>query len=141
MAQKILYLLVLLGAVLCGVGVILFFNHRVCYAQTPYYGPTSPVEGLIPVQIHIYDSSELGGVTIEEASFTGQSIPLKPSGLRGFRGGGSFRQAPGSYDLIWTVSRTGTDWPRMIKHKQKIRINKTDVWVQIEINGETASVM
>ena len=141
MAQKVLYLLFWVGAVLCGIGVILFFNQRVCYAQTPYYGPTSPVEGLIPVQIHVYDSPELGGMTIEEASFNGQDIPLKPSGIRGFRGGGSFRQAPGNYDLNWTVSRPGNDWPRTVKHKQKIRINQNDVWVQIEINGDTATVM
>jgi len=141
MAQKILYLVLLLGAALFGVGVVLFFQHQVCFAQTPYYGPTSPVEGVIPVQIQIFDDPELGGVKIEEASFNGQTIPLKPSGVRGFRGGGSFKQAPGRYDLIWTVSRGGKDWPRTVQHKEKVSVKQNDVWIQVAIHGEKVTVL
>lgn len=141
MAQKVLYLLLLLGAILSGIGVVLFFQHHECYAQTPYYGPTSPVEGLIPLEIQIYDDPELNGVTIQDASFDGQQIPLKPSGVHGFRGGGSFKKAPGSYDLIWTVHRGKNDWPRTVQQKQKVRVKPNDVWIQIAIHGEKLTVL
>ena len=141
MAQKVLYLLLLIGAALCGIGVVLIFSHQTCYAQTPYYGPTSPVSGVIPVEIQIYDDPELGGVAIEEVIFDGRQIPLKPSGIRGFRGGGNFKLAPGSYDLIWTVSRSGSGWPRTARQKHKVRIQQNDVWVQISIHGEQVTVL
>jgi len=141
MAKKALYLLLMLGAALCGIAIVLFFSHQSCYAQTPYYGPTSPISGLVPIELQIFDDPELGGVAIEEAIFNGRQIPLKPAGLRGFRGGASFKLAPGSYDLIWTVSRPENSWPRTAKHKQKVSIQKNDVWVQVAIHGEHASVL
>lgn len=140
MARKVFHLLMVLGAVLCVMGTGLFIRH-LCYAQTPYYGPTSPTTGLIPIQIQFYDDPSLGGVTIEEASFDGQEIPLKPSGIRGYRGGGSFKKAPGSYELLWTISRPGTDWPRTVQHQQIIDIKEGDVWVQLAIHGETATIL
>lgn len=75
MTRKVLNLLLPLGAVLCKIGIVLLFTHQICYAQTPYYGPTSPVEGVIPVEVQIYDDPELGGVAIEEVSFNGRQIP------------------------------------------------------------------
>lgn len=141
MARKVLYLVLLLGAALSACGVVFFFQHHAIYAQTPYYGPTSPVAGLIPIEIQIYDDPELGGVTIQEVIFNGRQIPLKPSGIRGYRGGGSFKLSPGSYDLSWTVSRKTHEWPNTVKHTQKVRIAQNDVWVQIAIQGESATVL
>ncbi len=140
MTQRILHLLLVIGAALFGVSVVLFFMQHAVYAQTPYYGPNSPVPGLIKVEIQIYDDPELGGVRIEEVSFHDQLISLKPAGIRGFRGGGNFQVPPGNYKLIWRVSRGKNDWPRTIRHEQKVRVSSQDVWIQISFHGETADV-
>lgn len=140
MAQKVLYALLLFGAALFGVGVILFFTQNSCYAQTPYLGPKYSTEGMIRVDVQVFDDPELGGATIVEASFDGRSIPLKPTGIHGYRGGGGFKKVPGSYDLSWTVSPGGDGWPRTTRHHQKVPIQSNDNWVQIVIQGATAEV-
>jgi hypothetical protein len=140
MAQKVLYALLLIGAALFGVGVILFFTQNSCYAQTPYFGPNYPVEGMIRVDVSVSDAPELDGVKITDASFDGQSIPLKPAGIHGYRGGAGFKKPPGNYDLIWIVSKAGSTWPRTVRHQQKVRIRSSDSWVQVVIEGETAEV-
>jgi hypothetical protein len=141
MAQRILHLILLVGAALFGTGVILFFMLNPCNAQTPYYGPTSPQSNLIKVDIQIYDDPDLGGVRVEEASFNGQSIMIKPPGLHGFRGGGGFQVKPGSYRLVWVVSRMSTDWPRTIRHEQKIQVKQGDVWIQVSIHGNRVDIL
>ena len=141
MAQKVLYFVLLLGAVLCGISIVLFFQHQDLYAQTQYFPPSLSSGKLIPVEIQIYDDPELGGVTIQDVSFDGQQIPLKPTGVYGFRGGGSFKKASGSYDLVWTIQRPGNDWPRTVQKKQKVIIKGNDVWVQISIHGENMTVL
>jgi hypothetical protein len=141
MAERFLKLLLLLGAALFAVGVVLFFIEHPCYAQSTYYGPKAPVPGLVKVEITVYDDPELGGVAIEEASFNNQSIVLKPAGIRGYRGGGSFQVQTGNYKLTWRVSRLKKDWPRTIRHEQKIVVSAKDVWIQIAIHGEKVDVL
>ena len=141
MVQRILQALVLFGAILFGCAVVLFFKQHPCYAQSTYYGPTSPVPGLIKIEIQIYDDPELGGPKIVEVQFHNQQIALKPPGVRGYRGGASFQLEPGSYDLIWRVSSSTFTWPRTVKHQQKIQIGPRDVWVQIAIHGNAAAVL
>lgn len=140
MAQRVLQFILIVGAALFGVGVVLFFAQNT-FAQTTYYGPTSPVPGLVKVEIHIYDDPSLGGVTIESASFNNQAIILHPAGIRGFRGGGSFQVSPGTYKLVWAISRGKNDWPRTVRHEEKIQIKATDTWVQISIQGEKATFL
>jgi hypothetical protein len=142
MGQKILHLLIYLGAVLFVLGVALFFKNHACYAQTPYYGPSSPVPGLIRVEIQAFDDPDLGAVKMDEVIFNGKQIPLKPAGIHGFRGGAHFQVSPGSYDLIWSVSRDCQScWPRTVRHKQKVQIKKGMTWVQITIQGENATIV
>ena len=141
MEHRILQTLVFVGALLFGCAVVLFFKQNTCYAQSTYYGPTSPVPGLIKVEIQIYDDPELGGAKIEEVLFHNQQISLKPPGVHGYRGGGSFQLEPGSYDLIWRVSSSTIAWPRTVKHQQKVQVGTRDVWVQITIHGNSAAVI
>ncbi len=141
MVQRLLQTLVLIGAILFGCAVVLFFKHNPCYAQSTYYGPTSPVSGLIKVEIQIYDDPELGGPKVAEVQFHNQQLSLKPAGVRGYRGGGSFQLQPGSYDLTWRVSGSEGTWPRTVKHQKKIKVESSDVWIQIAIHGSTAAVL
>ena len=110
-------------------------------SPNPYKGPTSPVPGLVRVEIQVNDDPELGGVTIADVSFNGKTVALKPAGVRGYRGGVSLQVPPGEYDLIWHVSRgKKAGWPSTVEHKQKVKVGQRDVWVQITIQGEKASI-
>lgn len=112
-------------------------------AQNTYFGPTSPLPGnptLIQVEILIRDSPDLGGVQIESASFNGQQIPLKPRDIFGNRGSASFQVPPGKYSLEWTVQKDAIRWPRTITHTEEVHIDKRDLWVQIAIEGDEASI-
>jgi hypothetical protein len=118
--------------------------------QVPYYGPnegphfTQPrlsVSEKVRVQILIYDQPDLGGLKIEEVIFNGTSLSLQSADLNGFRGGGSFQVIPGTYQLVWKVSRSTKDWPRVLKHQKEIKINQRDSWMQITIQGDQSTVL
>jgi hypothetical protein len=141
MAQRIIQFILVLGAVLFGTALFFYFSQHSLYAQMQYFGPTSPVPGLVKVEIQIYDDPDLGGVTMQEVIFNEQSIPLKPVGIHGYRGGGSFQEKPGTYKLVWKVARTKNDWPRTVRHEQKIQVMVKDVWIQISLQGEKIEVL
>jgi len=111
--------------------------------QNTYFGPTSPIPGnphLVRVQVLIYDSAEQGGLQIEQVLFNGNSIPLKPRDIYGFRGEGTFQVEPGTYKLSWTVQRDRIIWPRTINHEETVTIDPRDLWIQITIQGENAAI-
>jgi hypothetical protein len=111
--------------------------------QNTYLGPTSPVLGnpkLILVEVIINDDPALGGVEIQNVEFNETSIPLKPRDVYGFRGQGSFQLPPGKYKLVWTVNRDKSVWPRSVSHEELVTLSPRDLWVQITIQGETASI-
>ncbi len=110
------------------------------FAQMPYYGPTSPSQG-IQVQLMVYDQPELGGLKIESVTFDGRSVGLQPPDLYGFRGGGGFQLRPGKYQLEWRVSKDKSAWPRTISYKKTIEIQPRDTWVQVTIKGSEATVL
>ena len=111
--------------------------------QNTYYGPVQPIPGdpyLVRVEVLIRDSAELGGVQIQSVEFNGQSIPLKPRDIFGNRGKGSFQLPPGQYALRWVVRRDKVAWPRTVAHEEEVTIDQRDLWVQITIEGEEASI-
>jgi hypothetical protein len=118
------------------------------FAQGTYYGPPPsphfqgiPQGNKIRVQLEIYDDPALGGVRIQNVSFNRTNIALHPPDLQGFRGAAGFQVPPGTYDLVWTISRDQIVWPRTIRHKEKIKIDPRDEWVQITIRGEEVSIL
>jgi hypothetical protein len=141
MTSKLFQFRLWFGAALFGISLFLFFQSHHCCAQTSYYGPKSSVPGLVRIEIQIYDDPELDGVKLQEVRFNGQLIKLKPPGVHGYRGGGSFQLAPGNYELIWVVAREKKDWPRTVEHREKVRIDPSNVWVEITIEGETAKIL
>ncbi|MCC6127604.1 MAG: hypothetical protein IT584_00150 [Chlamydiae bacterium] len=111
--------------------------------QNTYFGPTSPVPGnpqLIRVEVIINDDPIPGGLQIEEVRFNNTKIPLKPRGVNGFRGQGSFQLSPGKYKLAWKLNRDKFAWPRTVSHEQIVNLDSRDLWVQITIEGEDASI-
>lgn len=111
------------------------------WAQTPYYGPNSPVSGLVQVQLLVYDQPEAGGLKIESVRFNGRNVALQPPDVYGFRGGGGFQLQPGNYQLEWDVSTGQSDWPRSRNYKKSIPIQRGDVWVQVTIQGDQANTL
>lgn len=112
--------------------------------QNTYYGPVRPPPGrpdLIRVEITVQDLVGETNLKIVSARFNGQSIPLKPADIFGFRGGASFQLAPGKYKLEWVVNRDNFAWPRTVRHEETVHVDARDSWVQIEIVGEKASVL
>ncbi len=121
----------------------LIFNST-CLAQNTYLGPITPVKGnpqLIRVEIIVNDDPKLGGLQIKEVHFNETNIPLKPRDINGFRGQGSFQLPPGKYKLTWVVNRDKFAWPRSVSHEQIVTLDPRDLWVQISIQGEDASIL
>lgn len=113
------------------------------YSQYTYQGPTGPVPGnpqLVRVEVIVRDSPEAGGVQVQNASFNGQGIPLKPRDIYGNRGSSSFQVPPGKYKLRWIVQRDKVEWPRTISHEEDVTIDPRDLWLQVYIEGEEASI-
>lgn len=112
-------------------------------AQSTYFGPKGTLPGnpqLIKVEVLVRDSPQLAGVQVEKVFFDGKSIPLKPRGVAGKRGEGSFQLPPGKYSLQWTVLRDKLIWPRTQTFHEEVLLSPKDLWVQILIEGEQASI-
>jgi len=86
------------------------------------------------------DSPVASGVRIKSVEFNGQGIPLQPPDLYGNRGTGSFQVLPGKYKLRWVVQRDKLIWPRVLTHEEEVHIDPRDLWLQIEIVGEEATI-
>ncbi len=155
-SQRFFQCLLVAGTLLAMLGILLFFkqgsfpfmsmsHHARLVAQNvnEYKGPTHKLPGnpqRIRVQILINDDPNPQGVQIESVEFNGQPITLKPRDIYGFRGQGSFQTAPGKYKLKWTVRRDRIVWPRTISHEEEVDLDPRDLWIQITITGETASI-
>lgn len=141
MKRSTFFRLVALSASLLG---LTFLSDIPIFASNTYFGPTAPIPGnpqLVKVEVQIRDSAELGGVTIRSVQFNGQQIPLKPADIFGNRGTGSFQLPPGTYKLRWTVERDRSVWPRTVRHEEEVTIDPRDLWIQIAIEGENASIL
>lgn len=111
--------------------------------QNTYFGPTEAVPNssqLIRVEVLIQDSPQLGGVRITQASFDGHSIPMKQPDIYGHRGVASFQVLPGKYELRWTVKRDAYIWPRTVNHEEIVNVSPRDLWIQVTIEGDSASI-
>lgn len=150
MARKtlIFQFLLLFAAILTATGTCLYFKKspfslQPLISQNTYLGPSNKIPGnpqLVRVQVLINDDPKLGGLEIQSAEFNHMSIPLKPRDVYGFRGEASFQCRPGKYKLKWVVQRDKLVWPRTISHEEVVTIDPRDLWVQISIEGETASI-
>lgn len=112
-------------------------------ASYSYKGPTQAVPGhpqLVKIQILVRDSPLAAGVQIQSVDFNGQTIPLQPRDIFGNRGTGSFQVPPGKYKLRWVVQRDKLVWPRIQTHEEEVTVDPRDLWLQIEIVGEEASI-
>ncbi len=112
-------------------------------AQNKYFGPSGPIPKephLIQVEVFVKDSPDPNGLQIQSVTFDGSEIPLKPRDLYGYRGGGSFKKTAGKYKLTWVVNRDKFAWPRNVSHVEEVTLDPRDMWIQIQIEGETASI-
>jgi hypothetical protein len=113
------------------------------WAQNTYFGPTEPIPGsphLIRVQILIRDSDVPSGLQMKSVTFNGTSIPLKPRDVSGYRGQASFQLPPGKYSLKWVVERDKRAWPRTLNREEEVILDPRDLWIQISIEGDTATI-
>ncbi len=113
------------------------------FASNTYLGPTKPVPGnpqLILVEVLIQDSQDPSGPQIVSVEFNQQSIPLKPRDLLGKRGTASFQLSPGKYKLRWATSQSKLTWPRKVTHEEEVTVSPRDLWIQIQIEGEKATI-
>lgn len=150
-SHRFFNLLVVFGTTLVMMGTLLYFNQAPLIGKTAhssyvsqnvndYFGPHTKVAGLINVQILISDDPSLKENQIESVTFNGTSIPLKPRDVYGFRGQGSFQLRPGKYRLVWKVKRDNFDWPRDNVHTEEVTIDPRDLWIQISIVGDNATI-
>lgn len=112
-------------------------------AQNTYFGPTTKGPGnkeLVRIQVLINDDPAPAGAQIESAEFNGQNIPLKPRDIYGYRGQGSFQVYPGTYKLKWVVKRDRVAWPRTLSHEEIVTVDPRDLWLQLTITGEKATI-
>lgn len=112
-------------------------------ASYTYFGPDKSVTDpskLVRLEILVRDSSDADGLQIVSVQFNRTDIPLKPRDLYGYRGNASFQVKPGTYKLLWVVNRDRFAWPRTITHEEIVTVSPRDLWLQISIEGETASI-
>lgn len=112
-------------------------------ASNTYFGPVTPAPGnpqLVRIELMVRDSPDASGLQIVSVQFDHTSVPLKPRDIYGNRGNASFQVKPGKYQLIWTVNRDKFAWPRTVTHEEVVTVNPRDLWLQISIVGETASI-
>lgn len=122
---------------------LLFFLDLTGQNTNNYLGPNQKNArngDLVRIQVLVYNDPDPKGVTINEAKFDGTSIPLKPRDIYGFRGQASFQKEPGKYKLSWEVERSGTGWPRSVKHEEQVTVDGRDLWLQITITGDKAVI-
>jgi hypothetical protein len=148
------HLVFIFGTLICVLNLMIYFyqigtslpfspSKGALLAQNTYLGPKEPIPGdpqLVRVELLIKDSADLSGVQIQSVTFDGQSVPLKPRDIFGKRGTASFQLTPGKYTLRWTVNRDKIVWPRTISHEEEVIIDPRDLWVQILIVGNQASI-
>lgn len=118
-------------------------NNEFEIAQNTYFGPTHPgpnEEQLVKVQVLVKDSPQASGPQIESVVFNGQTIPLKPRDIFGKRGEASFQLMPGKYRFSWTTNQNKYVWPRNSSHQEEVLISSRDLWIQILIEGDSASI-
>ncbi|MES2272657.1 MAG: hypothetical protein V4487_00495 [Chlamydiota bacterium] len=153
-AKKSISLLLLFGTAVSFLSIALFLKKGTypllgtappegLLVQNTYFGPNHPLPGnphLVRVEILIHDSTEPGGVQIQSVLFNEQNIPLKPRDVYGYRGKGSFQVPPGKYKLKWSVHRDRVIWPRTLSYEELVTIDPRDLWIQISIQGEKASI-
>lgn len=141
-------LVTLSGALLISASLYLFCQNQgvkplALIASTTYMGPKHPLPNdaeRIRIEITIRDSAKNGGPQIEEVFFNQQQIPLKPRDVYGSRGNASFFLPPGKYKLEWTVNRDNFAWPRSTTHKEEVLVSPRDLWIQVSIEGDSASI-
>lgn len=124
-------------------GTLLNLNDLTAQNSNTYLGPSKKIPGnpqLLRVQILVNDDPNPQGVQIVEATFDGKDIPLKPRDIYGFRGQASFQTPPGKYKLRWKVHLDKFAWPRTQSHEEEVTLNGKDLWLQITITGEKASI-
>ena len=151
-SERFFQFVVILGAALSILGTLLFFKQGplplmatrlVAQNVNEYLGPTqkSPKNTkLIRIQVLVNDDPSPQGVQIDHVEFNNQSIPLKPRDIYGFRGQASFQTLPGKYKLKWTVRRDKIAWPRTLTHEEEVILDPRDLWIQITIVGESATI-
>ncbi|MBI5273054.1 MAG: hypothetical protein HY861_03630 [Chlamydiia bacterium] len=113
------------------------------WAQYTYQGPNQPVPGnpqLVRIEVLVRDSAQSAGVAIKSVTFNGQVVPLKPRDIYGNRGSSSFQLPPGEYSLLWVVQKDKFAWPRQATHEEKVTVSPRDLWLQISIEGDEASI-
>ena len=149
--QKIFQILLIFGTLLCSLNIYVYLSkgpfprsqETEFLTQNTYLGPTSPLPGnpyLVRVELLVRDSPDLAGAQIQNVVFDGQAIPLKPRDIFGKRASASFQLAPGKYNLRWTVQRDKFVWPRTLTHAEEVDISPKDLWIQILIEGDSASI-
>lgn len=152
-SKRFFQLILVLGTTLTIAATFLFFKqgpfsilskHPVLIAQNvnEYLGPAGKNSdtGLIRVQLLINDDPNPKGVQIVKVTFDHKNLILKPRDIYGFRGQSSFQMAPGRYTLKWTVRRDKSAWPRTSSYEEEVTIDPRDLWLQITIIGEKASI-
>lgn len=113
-------------------------------ASNTYFGPTNKSapgsSNLIRIQISIRDSEDADGPQVVSVQFDKKEIPLKPRDIYGNRGSAAFQLHPGKYKLQWKTNQQRIAWPRNTTHEEELNLDPRDLWIQIEIDGEKATI-
>ena len=145
------------GACLTALSAVFFFMEQeardrtvsegaaplIASAGTTYFGPKSPVVGnpqLVRIEVVLKDSADSSGPQLVSVTFYNKNIPLKPRDVYGNRGSASFQVPPGKYKLNWTVNRDRYVWPRRVEHEMVVTVSPRDLWLQLEVQGDQATL-
>ena len=112
-------------------------------ASNTYLGPTTPIPGkpqLVRIEVLVRDAQDPAGPQVVSVNFNQMNVPLKPRDIYGNRGSGSFQLSPGQYKLRWVTNQNKIIWPRNATHEELVTVSPRDLWVQVQIDGDQATI-
>jgi hypothetical protein len=112
-------------------------------ASSTYLGPTKSIPGnpkLIRIEVLVSDSPDPSGPQVVSVKFDKVNVPLKSRDIYGNRGSGSFQVPPGKYKLKWKTNQNKVVWPREVVHEEEVTVSPRDLWIQIQIEGDEATI-
>ena len=91
---------------------------------------------IVKVDVVVMDN-DASDEYIQRASFNNHNIPLSSPNPTTIRGRLHTQVNPGTYTVRWTVKKDAYVWPREVEHVEEIIVSTEDIYMVINIQGDS----
>jgi hypothetical protein len=115
---------------------------KTTYNSTSYLKPAykANISHLARIEIAVKDDLKSPNGKVLKVEFNDDTLALKPSDPQGTRGSTFIQIQPGTYTITWNVKNNKYTWPRYTTHSKQIKIESTDLWIHILIEGKNITI-